>query len=205
VTVPDVVGLSSTDAVERLAEEKLKAHTVSIDSTEPEGQVVSQAPAKGAEVDEGTRVTIRVSKGPQPVGVPDVRGSNVLSAISMLQAKGFAVSRRNVESDQPADTVLAQDPAAGTFQPPGTTITLTVSKGPKEATVPDVSSFSQSDAQAQLTASGFRVRIENEPTTDPDSDGKVLSQDPSGGTQAPRGSTVTISVGKLEGTPGPGP
>ena len=57
-----------------------------------------------------------------------------------------------------------------------------------------------SDAQAQLRASGFRVRIVPQDVTDPNQEGIVQTQDPAGGTQAPPGSTVTIAVGRFTGT-----
>jgi len=65
-----------------------------------------------------------------------------------------------------------------------------------------VTSQKQSDAIATLKASGFKVRVEPQDTTDPSQDGIVLTQNPSGSTQAPPGSTVTIVVGKLNAGPG---
>jgi serine/threonine-protein kinase len=150
-------------------------------------------------------VTLRVSKGPQPVAVPNVIGQPFESANSTLLGRGFAVGRTDVDSDDPRGTVTGQNPAPGTFQAPGTTIHLTVSKGPKTSTVPTVTSLSQSDAQAQLRASGFRVRIVSQPVTDPNQEGIVQSQNPAGGTQAPPGSVVTIAVGKFAGATTPGP
>jgi serine/threonine-protein kinase len=206
-TVPSVVGEPLDQALSDLQDAKLRGRPVRIDSDKPEGQVVSQSPSAGASVDEGSRVTVRVSKGPRPVAVPNVIGSSFESANSALQAKGFAVRRRDVESNEPADTVVGQSPGAGTFQAPGTTITLSVSKGPKTSTVPTVTSLSQSDAQAQLKASGFRVHIVSQPVSDPNQEGIVQTQDPAGGTQAPPGTVVTIAVGKFSGTTtsGPGP
>ena len=97
------------------------------------------------------------------------------------------------------------DPGPGTYQPPGTTIHLQVSKGPTTSTVPDVTSLSQSDAQAQLKASGFGVQIVSQPVTDPTQDGIVQTQNPPGGSKAPPGSVVTIAVGKFGGSTTPGP
>jgi serine/threonine-protein kinase len=152
-------------------------------------------------------VTLKVSKGPQPVIVPSVIGSTFDSANSALLGRGFAVRRKDVDSDQPANTVVAQSPDAGTYQPPGATITLSVSKGPTTSTVPDVTSLSQADAVTQLRASGFKVSIVSQPVTDSSQDGIVQTQDPAGSTKAPPGSTVTIAVGKFGGTttaePGP--
>jgi eukaryotic-like serine/threonine-protein kinase len=204
-TVPSVVGETLDRALADLQEANLKGKAVRVDSDKPDGQVVSQTPTAGATVDEGSRVTIRVSKGPKPIAVPTVIGLSFETASSTLQGRGFAVARGpDVESNEPKGTVVDQSPDAGTFQNPGTTITLRVSKGPTTSTVPDVTSQSQSDAQAQLRASGFRVQIVTQPVTDPNQDGLVQTQDPPGGTQAPAGSVVTIAVGKF-GEPAPTP
>jgi eukaryotic-like serine/threonine-protein kinase len=197
VTVPDVTGESVEEAVQRLADAKLKTRVVRVESDEDTGTVVSQSPTEGARVDEGARVRVNVSKGPQPIAVPNVAGHSFETANSELQAAGFAVARHNVESGEPKDTVVSQTPGPGTYQPPGTTITLDVSKGPKTSAVPDVTSQDQDSAQDQLKASGFRVRIVNQETNDPSQDGIALSQDPAGGAQAPPGTTVTIVVGKF--------
>jgi len=203
--VPSVVGEQLEAAIRDLQNKNLKWKTVPADSNHPQGEVVAQRPTAGASVQQGSPVTLRVSKGPQPVAVPNVIGSTFESANSALLAKGFAVARTDVKSDQPKDTVIGMDPGPGTFQPPGTTIRLTISRGPSTSTVPDVTSLSQSDAQVQLKASGFTVRIVSQPVTDPTQDGIVQTQDPPGGSKATPGSLVTIAVGKLGGTTTPGP
>jgi beta-lactam-binding protein with PASTA domain len=197
VTVPDLRGLTSADAISQLTNIHLKAKVVQVNSNKTNGQVIDQMPQGGASIDQGSTVTLKVSKGPQPVAVPNVVGQSVQSATSALQGAGFAVATKVVPSDQPKDTVIAQNPAAGTSQPPGTTITLSVAKGPKTSTVPDVTSQDQNTAQSELQASGFKVRVETQATNDPSQDGIVLTQNPQGNTQAPQGTTVTIVVGKL--------
>ncbi|MDX6435627.1 MAG: eukaryotic-like serine/threonine-protein kinase, partial [Gaiellaceae bacterium] len=159
----------------------------------------------GASVAQGSQIRLKVSKGPKPVAVPNVIGSSFDSANSTLLARGFGVSRTDVKSDQPKDTVIGMSPGPGSFQAPHTTINLTVSKGPTTSTVPDVTSLSQNDAQATLKASGFGVHIVSQPVTDPTQDGIVQTQDPPGGTQQPPGTTVTIAVGKFGATTTPGP
>jgi beta-lactam-binding protein with PASTA domain/predicted Ser/Thr protein kinase len=205
VTVPSVEGLSSTDALSRLADAKLKWKITQVNSDRDAGTVIDQTPSAGASVDQGSVVRLKVSKGPQPVAVPNVIGSTFASASSQLQGLGFAVARKDVDSNQPKDTVVDQSPGAGSSAVPGSTITLSVSKGPKTSAVPDVTSQDQASAQEQLKASGFRVRIVTQPVTDQSQDGIVLSQDPAGGTQAPTGTVVTIVVGKLTSAPSPPP
>ena len=201
--VPNVVGAQLDEAISDLQNKNLKWKVRRVDSDHPEGEVVAQRPTAGASVVQDSIVTLQVSKGPQPVAVPNVIGSSFESAQSALLGKGFAVARTDVKSEQPKNTVIGMDPAPGTFQAPGTTIHLQVSKGPTTSTVPDVTSISQSDAQAQLEASGFKVRIVSQPVADQSQDGIVQTQDPPGGTKAPPGSTVTIAVGKFSTTTTP--
>jgi beta-lactam-binding protein with PASTA domain/predicted Ser/Thr protein kinase len=204
-TVPNVVGLGSSDALARLADAKLKWKITQVNSDRDSGTVIDQTPNGGASVDQDSVVHLKVSKGPQPVAVPNVIGSTFASASSQLQGLGFAVARKDVASDQPKDTVVDQNPGAGTSVVPGSTITLSVSKGPKTSAVPDVTSQDQASAQAQLQASGFRVHIVTQDVSDQSQDGIVLSQDPAGGKQAPPGTVVTIVVGKFTQQPGPPP
>src|SRR5437763_1057208 len=201
--VPSVVGEPLDRALSDLQNAKLQGKSVQVESDKPQGQVVSQSPTAGASIEQGSKVTLRVSKGPQPIGVPNVIGSTFESAQSTLLGKGFAVSRIDVKSDQPKDTVIGMSPGPGTLQPPNTNIRLTVSKGPTTSMVPDVTTLSQNDAQAQLKASGFKVRIVPQPVSDPSQDGIVQTQDPTGGTQAPPNSFVTIAVGKFGATTTP--
>jgi beta-lactam-binding protein with PASTA domain/tRNA A-37 threonylcarbamoyl transferase component Bud32 len=198
--VPSVVGEKLDQALDDLRRANLKPKISRVDANAPEDEVISQRPTAGASVEQGQTVTLKVSNGPKPVIVPNVVGSNFDSANSALLGRGFAVRRRDVESDQPKDTVIAQSPDAGTYQPPNSTITLSVSKGPTTSTVPDVTSISQNDAVAQLKASGFKVSIVSQAVTDQSQDGIVQTQDPAGGTKAPPDSTVTIAVGKFSST-----
>jgi serine/threonine-protein kinase len=172
---------------------------VQVPSDKDAGTVLAQDPHPGESVVEGTKVRINVSKGPQPVGVPSVVSLSFEDASSQLQAAGFAVAKVDVSSNQPAGTVVDQNPAAGSFVAKGSTVTLKVAKGPVTTAVPDVTSQDQDSATQNLKASGFNVAVQKQDTQDPNSDGVVLSQDPEGGTQAKKGATVTITVGNFTG------
>ena len=62
-------------------------------------------------------VRINVATGPQPVGVPNVIGKSYSDALAELQSLGFAVRRQDVESNEPAETVVNQSPAPNSAQP----------------------------------------------------------------------------------------
>ena len=195
VDVPGVVGDQATDAVAAITERGLKAVVHHIPSDKETGTVTGQDPAPETRVVKGTRVRINVSDGPKPIGVPPVVGVPYEQAAGQLQGAGFAVARRDVESNDPKDTVVQEDPPANSLAPKGSTVTLYVSRGPKDLVVPEVGSFSRADAIATLRNSGFKVVVDTSDVQDPNLDRVVLFQTPGAGTSAPPGSTVTITVG----------
>jgi len=190
-----VTGKQATDAVAALTSLGLKADVHNINSGEETGTVTGQDPKPGTRLTVGEKVRINVSQGPKPVAVPPVVGSPYESAAGELQGAGFAVARRDVESNDPKGVVVQMDPPANSLAAPGATITLFVSKGPKESSVPDVTSFSRADAIATLRNSGFKVVVDVQDTDDPSVDGVVLTQTPGPGESAKPGTTVTITVG----------
>ena len=201
VQVPNVMGKSNNDAIAAITDAKLKFKVLQVFSKEDAGTVVAQEPRGGRIVNQGSVVHINVSKGLQPLQVPDVRGQLFDNAAGQLQGAGFAVARQNVDSSQPKDTVIDQDPRGGSSLARGGTVTLFVSKGPKQATIPDVTSQDEASARQVLEQSGFSVDVQQQDVTDPNQDGIVLSQDPPGGTKAKPGTTVTIVVGHLVEVP----
>ncbi len=149
-----------------------------------------------------TTVRTITTKVPKPIAVPNVVGSPYESAESVILGAGFAVDREDVEdSDQPAGVVVGQVPGAGTQHPKGSVVTLQVSTGPATSQVPDVTSQTEDDARAQVEASGFEVQVVEEIVEDESLDGRVLSQNPEGGTDLEQGSTVVIVIGRFEAPP----
>jgi beta-lactam-binding protein with PASTA domain/predicted Ser/Thr protein kinase len=197
VEVPNVKGRSRDDAIALLAEAGLKPKVREVFNKAEPGTVIAQAPAGGELVTKGSAVQINVSKGLEPLDVPNVIGQQYDSAAGQLQGRGFAVARRDVDSSQPKDTVIDQQPKGGSELARGGTVILYVSKGPKESTIPDVTSQDEEAATQTLEESGFTVDVIEQDTFDPNQDGIVLSQDPPGGTKAKPGSTVTIIVGRF--------
>ncbi|MGE5274463.1 MAG: Stk1 family PASTA domain-containing Ser/Thr kinase [Verrucomicrobiota bacterium] len=203
VDVPDVRGDQATDAVAAITQRGLVANVVHVNSGKETGTVTGQDPAPGKRVDKGTRVRINVSQGPKPVAIPPVVGVPYEQAAAELQAAGFAVARRDVESHDPKGTVVQEDPPANSLAAKGSTVTLYVSKGPTQSTVPDVSSFSRADAIATLRNSGFKVVVDTSDVQDPSLDGVVLFQTPAAGTSVDPGTAVTITVGRYVAPPAP--
>jgi beta-lactam-binding protein with PASTA domain/tRNA A-37 threonylcarbamoyl transferase component Bud32 len=197
-TVPAVVGMDYAAAVDAMNQANLQAKRKNVFSQKPPGRVVAQDPEAQKTVDEGTTVLLSVSKGVKTVGVPDVLQQTQSSATSELQAAGFEVQVVQAPSDStPEGLVSAQSPDPGTEAEKGSTVTITVSTGPAEATVPDVVGKDKNEAKKELEDAGFKVDMQEVPVSDPTQNNVVQDQDPKGGSNAPTGSTVTIFVGKF--------
>jgi eukaryotic-like serine/threonine-protein kinase len=128
--------------------------------------------------------------------VPNVSspGLNVDVATRALKQAGFKVRvDRKPNATVPKDVVFSQDPEAGTKLKKGQPVTITVSNGPGDVTVPDVAGQSAADAKAQLDALGFIVQIRPEPS-DTRVAGLVTRTDPPAAANIPKGSTITVFV-----------
>jgi serine/threonine-protein kinase len=194
VPVPNVEGLKRARAIALIEKANLKAKVEEASSdTVPAGTVIEQNPGAGQRIAKGETVTITVSTGVEQVEVPKVTGRSEVDAVGALEGAGFDVKRRYVFSDKAdAGIVLTQDPKAGALVDKGSVVTLKVSKGIETFEIPDVVNQGQDDAVALLQEQGFEVSVVTVASDQPE--GLVLSQNPSAGTSAPKGTTVEIQV-----------
>ncbi len=122
VPVPDVAGATFDEAVATLANARLGATRVDeFSDTVENGTVIRTDPAAGTELDRDSTVTVVVSRGPEPVAVPDVEGMSVEAASAALRQLGLVP---DVEDYEPGGDVRAQDPDAGTQLERGEKVTL---------------------------------------------------------------------------------
>jgi eukaryotic-like serine/threonine-protein kinase len=198
--VPRVQGMTADEATDALREAGFKAEQRrEFSDTVRNGRVIETSPPEGATTRKGTTVTLVVSRGQEKVAVPDVVGRPRDEAERTLQDAGLQASVREEESDD-ADpgTVLRQDPAAGSQLAKEKTVALVVATAPADVPVPGVIDSPEAEAVEALEDAGFRVDVEEAPVETPDEDGIVVDQDPGPETPRPRGSRVTISVGRFE-------
>jgi len=138
---------------------------------------------------------------PELVLVPSVVGLTLSVATTQLSTVGLGVEVTYQESTAAEDTVLEQDPPAGTEVDEGGVVLLTVAQLPAaqptprdRITVPDVVGIQVDKARSRLQARGFKVatnRVRSQEKV-----GKVLAQNPNAGVQRPRGETVTLRVSR---------
>jgi eukaryotic-like serine/threonine-protein kinase len=196
VAVPAVKGLKSEDAIAKLKALHLVPDVHEVQSSLPADQITASDPKSGTQVPAGTKVRINVSKGPTPITVPGVVGESISQATSDLNAAGFKVNPTYVDSNQPQNTVVNQSPGQNEHAAKGSTVSLTVSNGPKTVAVPDVRTLDVGSATSTLQGQNFKVKFTYTTVTDPNQDQIVLDQSPEGGQQAKPGSVVTLVVGR---------
>jgi len=193
--VPDVVGKTEAQARTDLTNSGLSAGTVSqvYDEKVAVGSVVRTNPKNGTPLRPNTAVALFVSKGPEPIPVPNVVGTTNAAATKTLKGRGFTVTSSEAYSDTvPAGTVISMSPKPGVKQNRGDTVDLVISKGPPPVTIPRVVGLSRSAAIAKLNAVGLKVRIAKlGPTIVLN---QVYSQYPGDGQVVPKGTTVTITL-----------
>ena len=98
--------------------------------------------------------------------------------------------------------MLETSPPGGEPVPQGSTVTVTISKGPKE--VPDVVGLNRSDAIEQIVDAGFQYDIRAD-TASTEPRGTVTDQLPPGGEPHDQGTVVTLFVSTYEPPPPPPP
>ena len=194
-TVPLLKGLTVSQVTPELEDVTLTLGktTEKFHEKIPKGQVITSTPEAGKRVKRGTAVDIVVSKGRQPIKIPDFTNKPADRAEAKLTELGFEVDAAEpvFHDSVRKGMVISQNPSSGTgFK--GDKISLKVSKGPEMVTVPDVRRQSYEEASDALTALGLKVRSER-------SDlyigfDRVAGSDPAPGKKVRKGATVTLQL-----------
>ncbi len=146
----------------------------------------------------GTGTTQEEDSG--QVKVPNVVGMSLDDAKAELNdaGLGWKIGKQEESAKYEKGYVMAQDPKNGEKVKKNTQITLDVSTGKtdEQVEVPNVVGQDEADAQKTLEDAGFKVESAAVYSSQPQ--GEVVSTDPEAGTQAAKGSTVTIQVSKGE-------
>jgi eukaryotic-like serine/threonine-protein kinase len=198
--IPLVQGMPADEAADELRQAGFKSERrQEFSDTVRSGRVIGTNPAEGTSVRKGTTVTLIVSRGRERVAVPDLVGRSRDEAERLLrEAELQPAFREREDAEAEPGTVLEQDPVAGTQVTKGGTVELVVAREPAEVEVPGVLDATEEDAVQTLEAAGFEVTVEDVNAETPEEDGLVLEQDPAENTPRPRGSEVTIGVGRFE-------
>jgi serine/threonine-protein kinase len=195
VDLTDLRQFDRDDAVRLLQRAKLKVKVTGKYDQAPKDQVLSQVPLPGARLPIHSVVALVVSKGLEPVNVPEIVSLSLDDARKAAAARKLTlVIGQRVNNDSiPANVVTTQDPQPGAPVDPGSSITVVVSDGPQRLAIPDVGGRSLADATTALEQAGFSVHVNYvEDASGPN--GTVMNESPGANARAPKGSTVTLQV-----------
>ncbi|MGW0782341.1 Stk1 family PASTA domain-containing Ser/Thr kinase [Streptomyces sp. NPDC002913] len=196
VEVPDVLEKSEDNARKALEDKGFTVNVKTAESEKTADTVIAQDPEGGSEVEKDSEITITVAKEATQ-NVPGVVGRSYADAEAQLKGVGFAnVSRTDVESDQPVDTVIEQTPEANSKQAKDVQIVLKVSKGPaqpEQVTIPaDILTKRYQDVKGQLEGLGLVVALAPNSVDKPGA--RVMGSNPAPNSQVAKGSTVTLTT-----------
>jgi serine/threonine protein kinase len=207
VLVPDLVGKTQDEARQLLDAVRLIPYVGGQvnDESIPLGSVVAQEIPSGRELQEGQTVTYTISLGPSIVliDVPDFSKAPLNYARNQLINLGLGVVVVE-QSSQSVDVgyIISQTPRAPARVPPGTEVTLVVSRGDM-VQVPPLKGLTEDQAKFKLAATDGALNYSFSDMQGPDKLGEqyydiapgiVVSSDPQEGTWVPRGTYVTLGV-----------
>jgi beta-lactam-binding protein with PASTA domain len=197
-TVPNVEGLTENAATAALTEAKFKIGTVAqqTSDTVTTGRVMSQEPASGSSVAEGSPVNLVVSSGPQMVAVPNVEGLTQDAATTAITGAKLKVGTVAQQTSNTVTTgkVTSQDPASGSSVAQGSPVNLVLSSGPQMVTVPNVERLTQAAATTAITGGTLKVGTVTQQANDTVATGSVITQDPASGSSVAQGSPVNLVI-----------
>ena len=136
--------------------------------------------------------------GPKSAIIPDVAGKSREEAQTVLTQAGFVVGAvaDDFSDAVPVGAVISQQPAANSSAKKGTSVSLTLSRGPNMAPVPTVKGMTESEAFKALETAGFSPQALPSEFNKDVASGTVFKQTPEGGTQAVKGSVVSYVVSR---------
>ena len=200
VQVPDLKGKTQVEAEQALSNVGL----VGVASNPEEstdvapGQVFKQSIDAGTTVKEGAKVAFTVALAPALSTVPDVTGMAIDDAQAAIVNAQLGFDTTYAYDDNvPENVVMSQSIAGGVQVTSGTTVSILVSLGaqpPAKNTVPDVVTYSWSDAQRAIISAGLDCRYTGDPA------GVVVAQSISAGTEVDPGTLVTVLLADADPT-----
>jgi eukaryotic-like serine/threonine-protein kinase len=192
-----LAGMSQGDATAKLEEAGFRVQVEKVNSDQLEaGLAIRSEPGGGTTATRGSTVVLTVSKGQKLAKVPVLVGTQRSVAVQQIRGRGLTPSVEEEESAKPAGEVIRQSPSAGSELPPGSTVSIVVSKGERKSKVPNVIGKERAEAVEVLREAGLLPTVQEEETEVPSQVGRVTDQFPPPGSEVEPKSEVTVVVGK---------
>ena len=202
VKVPDLLGKTESEAKEELKKYNLGYQIIGRETSDKydKGEILSQDPSSGTEVEKNQTIKIKISTGAEPkeVSVPDVRGKAQANAQKILEDANLVVNTEFSFSDSVENgSVISTNPEAGTTVEEGSSVTMYVSKGKEQISVPDVAGSDVDTAAGTLQSAGLNLGSEvSSEYSDTLEAGMIIRTEPEAGKKVDKGTSVNYVISK---------
>lgn len=196
VSVPDVEGLTTAQAEKKLQANHLRLGNVIEKSSQTvaKNHVVKVADNQ-RRAHAGQSIDLVVSRGVKTWKMADYVGDSYSDTADELRDKGFAVKQAKKYSDTVATgKVIKQSVNAGTtINPSQQTVTLTVSAGKKQVTIPSFKGKDVSEVQDFANKHQLQLTTTQKNSTTVATN-HVIQQTPKAGSKLTHGDTLTVQI-----------
>lgn len=202
VTIPNIVGMNIDNAKKEL--EKLGLNikvSETVESEEEENTILEMNPIANTEAKKGDTIEVKISGGVAKVKVPDLRDYEINYIKDLLTQKGLEWNITEQYNDNiKSGYLIKQYPERDSEVPKGTTIELTISKGPevKLVTISNYLGQNVDVVKSELEALGLTVILQEQKTDIESEEAVVLNQSLESGTKISAGAKITLIYGKYE-------
>ena len=202
VQVPNLVGKTVEEVQNTLKGTKLtyEIKEEKYDTTIDKGLVISQEPEykSNYRIKENQKMQIVVSLGQKITKVPKVTGMTEDEAKESLKESELeVVVVEEFDKKVEKGIVIKQDVDPESEVGAGSTVTITVSKGIEESTVPNVIGKPKADAIKEIEDAGLTVSATLTAEDRTKDDGIVIKQSIEGGQTVEKGASMTITVNQI--------
>jgi serine/threonine-protein kinase len=175
--IPDVTGKAQAEALQTLNDQGFNTNTTEENSdTVPAGSVTRTNPAAGTSVEQGTAITVYISKGKEQVTVPNLVGMTLDEAKKALSSASLSTGTITGSQDG-SSTVTQQNPAANASVDKGTAVALNTTAPTSSYNPSSVVGMTQSDATSDLQAHGYTVKRNSNSSSDTDTVTRITVSD----------------------------
>jgi serine/threonine-protein kinase len=197
--VPQLVGLTQTQAIEAITTAELNIEVVEVFSeVVAKGTVISANPTSGSSLGKDQTVTLTISKGPEFFSVPNLKDMTLEEVRSSLRNIGLQLGEVTYaySSDIKKNHAISAKPGFGELAKPNSLVSVVLSKGPAPIAIPDVAGESSENAIAILGTSGFNSVTIVKEFSNTVATGVVISQSPGALTEHLPKTQITLTVSK---------
>lgn len=199
IALPNLIGKTEAEARKAVQDMGLKFEVKSetTDSSKPYG-VISQDPQSGMTVKENSTVYVVLNVDSNSTKIDSYVGMKLEEIEAKVKELGLKIEVDYVDDDSEENTIIAQNPIAGSSITEGDTLYLSISngKGSEDNLVPNVMGMNFDDAKKMLEEKGLVVKDPVYVASEETEKDRVISQSIAANQPFENGDTIELNVSK---------